>query len=467
MATSKWTKKRPTIQGRALLLCVISMLQSSSAFQSSFQPTTSYAVPHTWKSTGCLHSTARDDSNRMRDIQFSSPLLEEGYPPAVEEYEAGTLKKKPLLVYLPGFDGTWMAPFLQLPELSTSFDVRCLTMSMQDRSTYEELKTSIVDYISKETQQNDEVEPSGSAAEPPKRNFLANILKKKSTRPVYLAGESFGGILASDVALTLLEECPSIDLKGMTLINAATCYDRSKLASMGPSVAALPALLYPFGLLRMLPLFTDEYSWDQLLMILQAKALPSVIDSAQRESFMGRIAFSIPQKLQYMPQGTLGWRLTEWLETGCAKMEARLEHFRSNSNNSFRSLIVVGEKDLCLPSIGEAERLSSLFSNSHVHVVEGAGHASTCGSRVDLAALMRKRFPELKGGRTARGRTVMKPVAANGEGAELGMEPRYDGRDDIGLSPLKYWSKANYRKRKGTKNVLNRSKLASIMDSKS
>jgi pimeloyl-ACP methyl ester carboxylesterase len=449
----------------ASFLGVLLLLQSSSAFQNSFQSITrrSDGASATWNNNKhtpavSLHSTTTDDSTpeRVQDIRFDSPLLEEGYPPTVEEEESGLLQEKPLLIYLPGFDGTWMAPFLQLPELSTSFDVRCLTMSMKDRSTYEELKAAVVDYIVKEVQTSDnetDGDPSSSEQLPPvKRNFFSNILKQKpSPRSVYLAGESFGGILASDVALTLLEDEYDIDLKGMTLINAATCYDRSKLASMGPGVASLPKLLYPFGLLRLLPLFTDDYSFDQLLMILKAQGLPSVIDSAQREAFMGRIAFSIPQKLQYLPQGTLEWRLSEWLERGCAKMETRLESFRSNN---FRSLIIAGELDLCLPSIGEAERLASLFSNSHVHVVEGAGHASTCGSRVDLAALMRNRFPELKEGRKA-----MKPLAASGKGVDLGMEPRYDGRDDIGLSPFKYWRRANYRKYKaGNKEATDRMK---------
>jgi hypothetical protein len=108
-------------------------------------------------------------------------------------------------------------------------------------------------------------------------------------------------------------------------------------------------------------------------------------------------------------------------------------------SNRFALFIIAGEHDLCLPSIGEAERLSSIFTNSHVFVVEGAGHASTCGSRADLAALLRKRFPELTG------RTAMKAAAASGKGPYLGMEPRYDGRDDVGLSPLKYWNKDNYR----------------------
>jgi|APIni6443716594_1056825.scaffolds.fasta_scaffold5604546_1 hypothetical protein len=56
-------------------------------------------------------------------------------------------------------------------------------------------------------------------------------------------------------------------------------------------------------------------------------------------------------------------------------------------------LLVAGEKDLTLSSIAEVEHLSNIIPNSQVHVVEGAGHASsTCGSRVNLAALMRGCF---------------------------------------------------------------------------
>lgn len=421
-----------------LLLYIVTLLHVSAkvfAFQHNF-PLSSYHRP-TWRQFLKVEADEDPTTSRVRDIRFCSPLLDEGYPPVVEAYETGALNEKPLLICLPGFDGTFMSLFLQLPELSASFDVRCLTMAMKDRSTYEELKASVIDYIIEEVAQDTAQKPN----EEPANKFLAslNLYKPKPVgRSVYLVGESFGGILASDVALSLLEDDRLKEsIKGMTLINAATCYDRSKLASMGPTVAKLPQILYPFGLIRLLSLFTDEFSFESLLLILQAKALPSVIDNTQREAFMGRIAFSLPQKLQYMPQQTLYWRLTEWLETGCATMATRLERF--SSMKSFRTLIIAGEHDLCLPSIGEAERLSSIFTNSHVFVVEGAGHASTCGSRVDLAAILRKRFPEVKG------RTAMKAAAASGKGPYLGMEPRYDGRDDVGLSPLKYWNSDNYR----------------------
>jgi hypothetical protein len=68
-----------------------------------------------------------DKKKLPRDVRFISPLLEYGYLPAVEEHENNTLSQKPLLLHLPGIDGTFLSPFLQLPELHTIFDVRCMT----------------------------------------------------------------------------------------------------------------------------------------------------------------------------------------------------------------------------------------------------------------------------------------------------------------------------------------------------
>ena len=472
----------------------------------------------------------KQNEERIRDVTFASPLLDFGYPPAVEEYESNALREKPLLLYLPGFDGTYICPFLQFPELGDDFDVKCMTISMKDRSTFEELKSDVVNFILDEVQrvEQDEESPETTTSTPKSTGWFSGWFRsfrpaeeeadggpngsspslpingagqsptkapRLSTRAVYIVGESFGGILASDVALTLLKNEPKLNLKGLALINAATCYDRSQLALKGPQVANLPAVLYPFGLMGLIPLFADEYSFDQLMLILQAKALPSVIDTPQREAYMGRVAFALPFKLQYMPQSTLSWRLTEWLETGCARLSneglsypsstsstssganSRYDEISEDQKNSledfrsmfpsFRTVIVAGENDMTLPSIAEAERLANLLPNSHVHVVEGAGHSSTCGSRIDLAAVLRNRFSELAtteklkkpsmkakdvvNGKSVNGganestkRTSMKPVAAKGTGVYLGMEPRYDGAD-IGINPIRYWSKSLYK----------------------
>jgi hypothetical protein len=210
-------------------------------------------------------------------------------------------------------------------------------------------------------------------------------------------------------------------------------------------------------------LFADEYSFEQLILILTAKALPSVIDNPVRESFMGRVAFSLPAKLEYMSQGTLEWRLEEWLRVGCEKMEYRMRDYQDHP--SFRTLILVGENDLTLPSIAEAERLVNLLPKCQVHVVEGAGHASTCGSRMDMTALLRETFLELRKPNNSKDkrkpgeakRTAMKPEATNGTGPYFGMEPRYDGAS-IGLNPFLYWSKDNHKpvqKDKQERQVMN------------
>ena len=426
----------------------------------------------------------QEETPRPREVRFISPLLEYGYRPAVEEYENKSGDLKPLLLYLPGFDGTFICPFLQFPELGTIFDVRCMTVAANDRSTFDELRETVLDYLKAELCNNEQgggglVNLVGlNRGTAPENEKLSSSSSSSSSsphkRPLYLAGESFGGILASEVAISILEDnTTDINLQGLALINSATCYDRSKLIVEGPSVAELPLWLYPAGLIKLLPVFTDEYSMDQLFLILQGKAMPSVIDNATREAYLGRVAISLPCIIPVLWQGTFRWRLTAWLETGCDRLALRLQDLK-RLDPSFRTLIVAGEHDRALPSIDEAERLSTILPNPKVHVVEGAGHASTCGSRVELAALFRSCFEELQDKDLSRqsqvsrkqkqrqrndadsstttttpasSRTRMKDVAASGKGAYFGMEPRYDGKT-IGLSPLLYWSRKYHRKYK-------------------
>jgi pimeloyl-ACP methyl ester carboxylesterase len=338
---------------------------------------------------------------------------------------------------------------------------------MQDRSTFEELKQGVIDFLlseqdedksytanSAELEDSDEEEVSVSKGTRIGGFFASrgSAPAKPNARPVYLIGESFGGTLASEVALTLLGREKSPALKGMALVNAATCYDRSKLASEIPALTQMHPFVYPAGfIMKLLPLLTDEYSLDQLLLILRAEALPSIIDDGIREAYMGRVALSLPTVLKFMPQETLRWRSTEWLEAGCTRMASRLSDFRQYQ--SFQTLIVAGDCDGVLPSIDEAERLAGVFPKAVIHVVDGAGHASTVGSRVDLAALFRSHFRELGSPRRQRSsspRTAMKEAAAAGKGKYFGMEPRYDGQT-IGISPLTYWNRKYYRKVQPTK----------------
>ena len=395
----------------------------------------------------CNHHPLVTGTVALRAVSFVSPLVESGYPPAVLEAEQcrdlGISNPKPLLLYLPGFDGTLVAPFLQFPELGTIFEVRGMQVPMDDRSTFQQLRDSVIEHL---------------ASEGPDRS-------------IYLMGESFGGLLTLEVALEMQSSAGASgssrasNLCGIVLVNPATSYLRSNLAELGPKVAALPDWQYPVGVVSLLPLFVDDYGLSQLLLILSSEALPSVIDTPAREAYMGRTAFSLPNKLKFMPKDTLRWRLEQWLTVGNTRINGR-ENEMKGLLSTLPVLVLAGEDDRTLPAVDEAKRLQRILPDCSVHTVDGAGHAGTCGSRVDIAALMRSRFPLLRreiddatgevisssfpdGFEIAEkdsGRTSMKEEAASGEGKYFGLTARYDGSVGLGLSPLKYWNQELFRR---------------------
>jgi len=112
----------------------------------------------------------------------------------------------------------------------------------------------------------------------------------------------------------------------LILINPATSYTRSNLATEAPSVSKLPYWRYPLGILqKLVPLFGDEYFVPQLLQLLRGQALPSVIDNPAREAYMSRTAFTLLYELKFMPLDTLAWRFSQWLQTGCETVNKMLE----------------------------------------------------------------------------------------------------------------------------------------------
>lgn len=376
-----------------------------------------------------LTAFRQSDDLQSKHITFVSPLLEDGYPPAVKDYNQ---RSKPLLLYLPGFDGTILAPFIQFPSLGESFDVRAMKVGMDNRSAFDELKSIVLFYVS---------------------------LQSKEHEGVFLMGESFGGILAIEVSRDIqsLPEYANVQLKGLTLINPATSYLRSALYQLGPPIANQSSFLPPLTFLQyvysltsqLVPLFLDEgLAFQQLMLILSSKGLPAVLNTPEREAYMGRVAFDLVNRLKFMPQDTLKWRLERWLECGCTLFENQLEVMQQKSEGrealeslkSLKALIVVGEFDITLPSVEEAERLAStLFYNARVHVVEGAGHASTCGSSVILIQLMREFFSDLKDNVADT-----KRYAQPNNTELLGLVPRYDNAV-IGMSPLLYWHEEYYQ----------------------
>jgi hypothetical protein len=110
----------------------------------------------------------------------------------------------------------------------------------------------------------------------------------------------------------------------------------------------------------------------------------------------GKEEYWVPTKLQ--PVHATGHNL--WMTIGAMTWSGMYSNGIENGwllkvpivpNDDYRR-----RKDLTLPFIAEEERLVNLLPNTEVHVVEGAAHASTCGSGMDImAAILRTRFSEL------------------------------------------------------------------------
>ncbi|GMI49547.1 hypothetical protein ScalyP_jg501 [Parmales sp. scaly parma] len=319
-------------------------------------------------------------------LHFVDPLKRDRYPKTDPKHP----KVKPILLYIPGFDGTLLSPFLQFPELSSHFEIFGLETDPSDRSTFASLKSYVTDWI------------------------------LESERPVYLCGESFGGLLSCSVASSFSHD--NHNLKGLILVNPATSYGTSALKEQG-AIAANSSNFFSYiaNLINLLPLFTDQHSFNQLFQILGGSNVPSIIDTPAKEAYLGRYAFNLWKKLKFMPQSTLIFRL-KLLSTPIS--DATISNIR------VKSLIVVAENDNTLDSVSEAARLSNLIPDTKIHVVPGGGHSTTLGSRCDLTALVRSSFSGFEG------RKAMKPDAANRENEFYGLVKR-DKKE--ALSPFLYW----------------------------
>ncbi|GBF99661.1 acyltransferase chloroplastic [Raphidocelis subcapitata] len=272
---------------------------------------------------------------------YDRPLRGEGAPVDAS--------KLPVMFYLPGIDGTGLAAFKQFPRLMAAFDLRCLLVPSSDRSTFEELLDHVEGLV------------------------RAQVESDASGRPVYLMGESFGGLLA----LALGERLgPLVDR--LVLVNPATSFIDSPWPQAGPLLPQLPAELYrllPFGLAPLLsdPVAMARHAVDESgTLIGQASDLMyGLLDLVPQLSALQRV----------LPRDTLAWRL-ELLRQGCAYVEPRIASVRQ------RCLAVAGERDALIPSAEEVARLAKKMQRCRARVLPGRSHAVLQEAGVDLVQIM-------------------------------------------------------------------------------
>lgn len=129
----------------------------------------------------------------------------------------------PLLIFLPGMDGTGLLLRSQFPHLSKAFDIRCLSIPGEDMSSWDRLAEETIRAIARE--------------------------RENPHRPVYLCGESFGGCLTLLVALKAPQICNKL-----ILVNPASCFRQQPLINWGSFFTRLlPPNIYPLSSLWLLP----------------------------------------------------------------------------------------------------------------------------------------------------------------------------------------------------------------------
>lgn len=233
----------------------------------------------------------------------------------------------PLLIFLPGMDGTGRLLGNQLAGLSRDFDIRSLSIPSDDLTNWEGL-----------------VEQAA--------NLIENEQKLVPSRPIYLCGESFGGCLALKLAAHFPQLC-----NRLILINPASSFNRQSWMGWGASVTQwLPNPLYRLSTLGLLPFLIAP----QRVSRHNRQALLAAMQSVTPESAAWRLSLLSQFTLEQLP-----------LE--------RIEQ---------PTLVLAGGSDRLLPSMAEAEKLVSYLPNAQKNLLPESGHACLLETEVKLSDIL-------------------------------------------------------------------------------
>ena len=251
-----------------------------------------------------------------------------------------------------------MAAGAAFPALGRLYDIQCLALPAEDRSTLAQILDAAAAHLDAE---------------------LAH-----RPREVHVLGESMGGLLALGLALRRPEA-----VKQLILVNPATSFERSAWPNLAP---LLPNL--PFGSYDALPFAVAPLLGNPVRLAAQAVAAaagaaaaggapPPPLQEAAAAAATAALAqlTRLGSLSQIIPPPALAHRLSI-LADGCKLVNPRLREVVPPA------LVVVGDADLLLPSGAEGPRLAAALPRSKLHVVVGGSHA-LLQEGLDLPQLLR------------------------------------------------------------------------------
>lgn len=237
--------------------------------------------------------------------------------------------EKPLLVFLPGMDGTGQLLRTQTAGLEKIFDIRCLAIPPDDLTDWEELTEKVVGLVE------------------------AEQLNRPAGQPIYLCGESFGGCLALKVAL----HSPHL-FSRIVLVNSASSFHRRPWMLWGGQVIQwFPDFLYQLSAIGLLPYI------------------------AALERILPEDRTALLQAMRTVHKATSIWRL------------ALLKSFQLENLPLYRLtqpvLVIASGSDRLLPSIADAQQLVKLLPAARLLVLPHSGHACLLEADVNLHQILK------------------------------------------------------------------------------
>ncbi|XP_076930219.1 phytyl ester synthase 1, chloroplastic-like [Bidens hawaiensis] len=313
-------------------------------------------VKHTAAVNGRFKPSIIVNRLSLRDyFQESRELLlmkSDGGPPRwFSPLECGSrlIHNSPLLLSLPGVDGTGLSLLLHHQRLREIFDIWCLHIPTADTTPFTDLVKLIETTVRFEN------------------NRLPN-------RPIYLVGESFGGCLALAVAARV----PHIDLV-LVLANPATSFEKSQLQPLIPILKIIPDHIRP-GLPYVMSLITGVPSG--MLTSTAKKGLPSQQTITDLSEAVTSLFSYLSDIGDVLTVETVLWKL-KMLESACAYSNSCLHSV------SAQTLILSSGNDQLLQSLQEGERLNKTLPKSQIRTFSDSGHALFLEENFDLVTVIK------------------------------------------------------------------------------
>ncbi|XP_017628718.1 phytyl ester synthase 2, chloroplastic-like [Gossypium arboreum] len=280
-----------------------------------------------------------EDKKWLKDYfeECKEMIRSDGGPPrwfSPLECSSFTSPDCPLLLFLPGIDGTGLGLIMHHHKLGKLFNVWCLHIPAQDRTPFNELVKLVERTVRSE-------------------NY------RSPNRPIYLVGESIGACLAISVAAPN----PDMDLI-LVLSNPAASFSQSQLQPLIPLLEMMPDE-FPINLPYILSLATGNPLTVLMDNVVKKGSLPQIIGELSQD--LATMSSYLPVLADIVPRQTLLWKLN-LLKSGSACANSCLHAVKA------QLLILCSGRDQLLPSQEESQRLQKALLDCEIRMFDESGH---------------------------------------------------------------------------------------------